>query len=36
MKYEYRRDFDITYSQADRWLKLDLVNATSIVQEMNT
>ena len=36
MKYEYRRDFDITYSQADRWLNLDLVNATSIVQEMNT
>ncbi|MBR2282247.1 MAG: hypothetical protein IJ863_06470 [Spirochaetales bacterium] len=36
MRYEYRKVFEITYSQADRWLALDLVNATSIVQEMNT
>ncbi len=36
MRYEYRKDFEVTYSQIDRWLSLDMVSAFSMVQQMNT
>ena len=36
MKYEYRKDFEVTYSQVDRWLDLDPFNAILMVQQMNT
>lgn len=36
MKYYFRKSFDISYSKADRWLRLGLVEAVSIAQEMNT
>ncbi len=36
MKYDYGKSFDISYSRSDRWLKLSLVDAVSMAQEMNT
>ncbi|MBP5163784.1 MAG: hypothetical protein ILP16_12520 [Spirochaetales bacterium] len=36
MRYEYKKDFEVTYSQVDRWLDLDPFNAILMVQQMNT
>ena len=36
MRYELRKDFNVTYSQIDRWLAMDMVSAVSMVQEINT
>ncbi len=36
MRYEYRNEFEVSYSQADRWLALDMVSAVSMIQQMNT